>query len=75
VADGEQYSEPVTPVFELPDDTTDPAPTVTATLNGEEFISGEVVSEVGEYELVVTSIDTSDNEAEVTIEFKIVEAA
>ena len=75
MADGEQYSEPVTPLIRVSDDTTDPAPTVTATLNGEEFISGEVVSEVGEYELVVTSIDTSDNEAEVTIEFKIVEAA
>ena len=46
-----------------------------ATLNGEEFTSGTVVSELGEYELVVTAIDASGNEAEMTIEFKIVEAA
>jgi len=58
-------------VFEVSDDT-DPAPTVTATLNGEPFTSGTEVSEVGEYELEVTAIDDSDNETEVAVNFEIV---
>ena len=62
----------VTPVFSLSDDT-DPEPTVTATLNGETFTSGTAVSEVGEYELEVAAIDASGNEAEVAINFEIVE--
>jgi len=64
----------VTPEFSATDDT-DTDPTVVATLNGEVFTSGTVVSEVGEYELVVTAIDASDNEAEEEINFEIVEAA
>jgi len=62
--------ETVTPVFSASDDT-DPAPTVTATLNGGPFTSGTVVSEAGEYELEITAIDASDNEAEVTVSFEI----
>jgi len=61
----------VTPEFTISDE--DPNLTVTATLNGETFNSGEVVSEVGEYELVVTAIDGSGNEAEVAVNFEIVE--
>jgi hypothetical protein len=72
VADGQQYSEPVTPVFSASDDT-DPEPGVSATLNGNPFTSGTEISDVGEYELVVTAIDASDNAAEVTVNFEIVE--
>ena len=57
----------VTPVFSVSDDAI-----VTATLNGEPFTSGTVVSEVDEYELVVTAIDASGNEAEVAVNFEIV---
>ena len=62
----------VTPVFSASDDT-DPSPTVTATLNGDGFTSGTEVSEVGEYELIVIAVDASDNEAELAVNFEIVE--
>jgi len=73
VTEGQVIVSPdtVTPVFSASDDT-DPAPTVTATLNGEPFTSGTVVSEVDEYELEVTAIDASDNETEVAVNFEIV---
>ena len=71
VSNGEQYTEPVIPIVDVSDDT-DPNPTVTITLNGVEFASGTEISEAGEYELVVTAIDASENEAEVIIEFEIV---
>ncbi len=65
--------ETVTPVFSASDDT-DLSPTVTATLlNGDEFTSGTELSEVGAYELIVTAVDDSGNEAETTINFEIVE--
>ena len=64
--------EPVTPVISVSDDT-DPNPTVVVTLNGEEFTSGTEVSKVGEYELEVTAIDASGNEAEVKVNFEIVQ--
>ena len=74
VDDGEQYSEPVTPVISVSDET-DPNPSVvSATLNGEPFTSGTVVSGPGVYELEVTAIDASGNEAEVVVNFEIVEA-
>jgi hypothetical protein len=75
VTEGQVVVSPdtVTPEFSATDDT-DPDPTVVATLNGEVFISGTVVSEIGEYELVMTAIDASDNEAEEEINFEIVEA-
>ena len=72
VADGQQYSGPVTPVISVSDD--EPDPTVTVTLNGKPFISGTVVDQVGEYELETTATDASGNEAEVTIAFEIVES-
>ena len=53
-------------------DDTDPEPILIATLNGEPFTSGTVVSGVNEYELVVTTIDASDNETEVAVNFEIV---
>jgi len=62
----------VTPVFSASDDI-DSNPIVVATLNGDEFTSGAEVSEVGEYELVVTAIDASGNEAEVAVNFEIVQ--
>ena len=61
----------VTPVFSAADDT-DPEPTLIATLNGNPFTSGAEVSAVGEYQLVVTAIDASENETEVTVNFAIV---
>ncbi len=61
----------VTPVFSVSDDT-DPDPTLIATLDGEPFTSGTVVSGVGEYELVVTAIDASGNETGVAVNFEIV---
>ena len=61
----------VTPVFSVSDDT-DPEPILIATLNGEPFTSGTVVSKVDEYELEVTAIDASGNEADVTVNFEIV---
>jgi len=71
VADGQQYSEPVTPVISVSDD--DPNPSVNATLDGNPFTSGTEISDVGEYELVVTAIDASGNEAEVVVSFEIVQ--
>ena len=61
----------VTPVFSASDDN-DPEPILIATLNVGPFTSGTVVSAVGEYELVVTAIDASGNEADVTVNFEIV---
>ena len=73
ITEGQIIGSPntVTPVFSVSDDT-DQEPTLTATLNGEPFTSDTAVSEVGEYELVVTAIDVSGNEAEVEVNFKIV---
>ena len=75
VTEGQVIVSPdtVTPEFSASDDT-DPSPTVEATLNGDEFTSGTEVSEVGTYELEVTAVDASGNEAEVTVNFEIVEA-
>jgi len=73
VTEGQVVISPdtVTPVFSVSDDT-DPDPILVATLNGEPFTSGTVVSGVGEYELEVTAIDASDNETEVAVNFEIV---
>jgi hypothetical protein len=46
---------------------------VIATLNGEPYLSGTEISVVDEYELEVTAIDASDNEAEEAVNFEIVE--
>ena len=74
VTEGQVIVSPntVTPVFNVSDDI-DSNPIVVATLNGDEFTSGAEVSEVGEYELVVTAIDASGNEAEVAVNFEIVQ--
>src|SRR5690606_12982915 len=53
VEDGEYYNENVTPAFNEG----------TATLNGEEFISGTEVTDEGEYALVVT--DAAGNQTTV----------
>lgn len=67
-----EHTGPVTPIIEVSDDT-DAEPTIVATLNGNSFISGTVIDEVGNYELEITATDASGNEAEVTITFEIVE--
>jgi len=72
VTDGQQSSETLTITYSATDDT-DPDPSVSATLNGETFASGSEVSEIGQYELVVTAEDASDNQSEVIIGFEIVE--
>lgn len=56
VNDGWYYAGPVTPVF------TD-ATVATATLNGADFESGTIITELGAYDLIVR--DTADNETEV----------
>jgi hypothetical protein len=72
VNDGENITGNVTPTFEVYDET-DPDPTVNATLNDAPFVSGTELSETGDYELVVTAVDASGNEAEASVEFKIIE--
>jgi len=72
VTEGQQSSEPLTITYSATDDT-DPDPSVSATLNGDAFTSGDVVSAVDQYELVVTAEDASGKESEVTINFEIVE--
>jgi hypothetical protein len=74
VNDGENITGNVTPTFEVYDET-DPDPTVNATLNDAPFVSGTELSETGEYELVVTAVDASGNEAEASVEFEIIEIA
>jgi len=73
VADGEEYTDPVTPVLAAVDDA-DPNPTVIATLNGEPFTSGTTVGDVGRYELIAIASDASGNESEVEIDFRISES-
>jgi len=74
VSQGQIIDSPdtVTPIFSASDDI-DPNPTLTAILDGEAFTSGTEVSEVGEYELEITAIDASGNEAEEVVSFEIVE--
>ncbi len=50
----------------------DEGDSATATLNGEPYLSGTEISVVDKYELKVTAIDTSGNEAEVAVNFDIV---
>ena len=50
----------------------DEGDSATATLNGEPYLSGTEISVVDKYELVVTAIDASGNEADVTVNFGIV---
>jgi len=73
VTEGQVIVSPdtATPVFSAADET-DPDPILIATLNEEPFTSRTVVNEVGEYELEVTAIDASGNEAEVSVHFEIV---
>jgi CYTH domain-containing protein len=72
VTNGQQYTGSVTPIISVSDDT-DEEPSVVATLNGNPFVSGTVIDEVGKYELGITATDASGNEAEVAITFEIVE--
>jgi len=76
VTEGQVIVSPdtVTPLFSVSDDT-DPEPIVLATLNGEPYLSGTEISVVDKYELVVTATDAGDNEAEVAVNFEIVEVA
>jgi uncharacterized repeat protein (TIGR01451 family) len=68
VTDGSIGKAAVTPVFSA----TDPhLGTVSATLNGQPFTSGMVVTAEGDYTLVVTATDTCGNTATRTVRFTI----
>ena len=71
VSDGQESSDPLTISFSATDNT-DPDPDVSATLNGDSFDSDTEVSDVGEYELVVTAVDDSGNQSQETVNFEIV---
>ena len=74
VSDGEQ-STGVTIVFSAADDVDSVSDlTVTATLNGDVFTSGTMVSVAATYKLKITAADKSGNEAEAEVEFEIVAA-
>lgn len=66
VADGESYATTV-----APDATVDDDSPVEATLNGEAFELGTVLSAEGDYELVVTATDDFGNVGEATANFTI----
>jgi hypothetical protein len=70
VSNGDNITGNVTISFEVSDDT-DPEPAVNATLNNAPFVSGTEISGPGVYELIIKAVDSSGNEAEVTIEFEI----
>ena len=75
VSDGNEYAGPVTPEFSVADDSDAESDlTVSATLNGEPFVSGTEIADAGDYELKITAVDTDENEAEVEVEFEIVDA-
>lgn len=71
VSEGQESTSPLTITYSASDDT-DTNPGVSAKLNGEAFASGDEVSDVGEYVLVVTAEGVSGKETEKTISFKIV---
>ncbi len=74
VEDGVESTGPVIPAFSASDDQDAPeALTLSATLDGEAFVSGSEVSAAGNHTLVVKAEDSSGNEAEMTIQFEILE--
>ncbi len=74
VEDGVEYTRSVIPAFSASDDQDAPeALTLSATLDGEAFVSGNEVSAAGNHTLEVKAEDSSGNEAEMTIEFDILE--
>ncbi len=74
VEDGVEYTGPVIPAFSASDDQdASEALTLSAKLDGEAFASGSVVSAAGNHTLVVKAEDGSGKEAEMTIEFEILE--
>ncbi|MGZ8779636.1 MAG: IPT/TIG domain-containing protein, partial [Thermoanaerobaculia bacterium] len=70
LADASMFRVPVTSVITAVDET-DPAPTVTATLNGVPFTSGTTVSADGIYTLAAIAEDAAGNRATQTIHFTI----
>ena len=73
VSDGEASTGPVTIEFSVSDDVDlDTDLTITATLNGDPFTSGTVISEVGSYTLRITAADSNGNETELEQVFEIV---
>ena len=71
VSEGQEPTGPLTVTYSASDDT-DTNPSVSAKLNGEAFASGDEVSDVGEYVLVVTAEVATGKQAKKTISFKIV---
>ncbi len=70
LADGSMFGVPVTPVLTAIDEI-DPAPRLTATLNGLAFESGTTVTGEGTYTLVAVADDAAGNRAEKTVHFTI----
>ncbi len=68
LADNSSFRVPVVPVITATD-AVDPAPVVTATLNGLPFVSGTTVSADGQYVLVAQARDASGNTATKTVRF------
>lgn len=66
VEDGEQYSEPVTPVI-----TAGKGTTLTITLNDDDFESDTEITEPGDYELVIVGENSKGKTITETIEFTI----
>ncbi len=72
VTNGATYTAPVTPVVTV----TDAHPgTVTATLNGQPFVSGTQVSAAGNYQLQVAAVDAAGNQSQAGVSFAIEAAA
>ncbi len=68
LADNSSFRVPVVPVITAAD-AVDPAPVVTATLNGLPFVSGTTVSADGQHVLVVQARDAAGNTATKTVPF------
>ncbi|MCG2826214.1 MAG: right-handed parallel beta-helix repeat-containing protein [Thermoplasmatales archaeon] len=68
VTDGAYYNVSVTPVIEIADLNLN---TATITLNGEAFVSGTIITDEGDYVLIVQATDKAGNTASKSISFTI----
>jgi hypothetical protein len=71
VVDGQSGSEPVVPVVTVTDPHLD---TVTLLLDGEPFVSGTEIAEVGPHRLEVEAVDLVGNQAAAAVDFEILPA-
>ncbi|MBE0502188.1 MAG: hypothetical protein IBX47_12195, partial [Desulfuromonadales bacterium] len=68
VSTGQFYKHPVTPIVDISDDYLD---MTTMTLNGSPFLSGSVIEEEGQYNLLVTAKDKAGNVTEQFVSFTV----